>query len=119
MNLRDRLIKQSVHSKRAKQLKLEIIGDDGSPVEVQVEIRTPTVAQANLIAASEKEGSEKANESIAQIVIQCCFDPATGKPVFESTDGPFILDQSPNSWVGILVKEITELTNAAQVAAKN
>lgn len=119
MSLRDRLIKQSVHSKRVKILKLDVVDDDGSPLQVEVEIRTPTVAQANLIAASEKDGPEKANQAIAQIVIQCCFDPATGKPVFEATDEPFILDQTPNSWVGVLVKEITELTNKAVVLAKN
>ena len=118
-NLRDRLIKQSVYSKRSKQIELEIVGDDGAPVKVAVEIRTPTVAQTNLIAASEKEGSDKANESIAQILIQCCFDPETGKAVFEATDGPFILEQSPNSWVGFLVREITELTASAQANAKN
>ncbi len=118
-NLRDRLIKQAAYSKRSKQVSLEVVGDDGAPVQAVVEIRTPTVAQANLIAASEREGPDKANEAIAQIVIQCCFDPENGKPVFQPTDTPFILEQSPNSWVGVLVKEITDLTAAAQANAKN
>jgi hypothetical protein len=118
-NLRDRLIKQAAFSKRSKNIPLQIVSDDGSPIEVVVEIRTPNVAQANMIAASEREGPDKASEAVAQIVIQCCFDPETGKPVFQSTDVPFILEQSPSSWVGVLVKEITELTAAAQANAKN
>lgn len=118
-NLRERLIKQSVHSKRTKRVPIELIEDDGSVTKAEVEIRTPTVAQANVISASEKEGHEKANEAVAQIIIQCCFDPESGKPIFQPTDVSFILDQSPNSWVGVLVREVTELTNEAQRNAKN
>jgi hypothetical protein len=113
--LRQRLLDQS-----AKAIRRSIVEILDGEERIAVEVRSPTLAQASLFAkASEADAGAQA-KMMAQIVIQCAHDPASGAPIFDVADEAVLLElPAQGSFIDPIVTALTALMGEAKNAAKN
>jgi len=114
--LRQRLLDQSAKSIRRKVV--EIQGEAGS-APLKVEVRSPTLAQSGLFSKGSDGDGLAQVRVMAQIVIQCSFDPESGSPVFDAADEDVLLGLQAQSFIEPIVTALTELMSEAKAAAKN
>ena len=113
--LRQRLIDQS--SKAIRRTVVEI--RDGEEV-LTVEVRSPTLAQATMFSKASDGDAVAQARVMAQIVIQCAYDPADGKPIFDQADEAVLLDlPAQGSFIDPVVTALMSLMGEAKAAAKN
>lgn len=83
---------------------------------VEVEVRTPTVAQSAALSALSESGD--AGKRLTTIAIQSALDPATGKPIFVPEDEAALLEL-PLAELSPLVEAFMALVTEARNAPKS
>lgn len=121
MNLREKLLARSTFKNKIVEIP---DGPDGEILKVL--IRGLSVGQKNLLlgdvdptSGKQMLGGDRTNKLTTQVLIQCCFDPETGKPLFEPMDEAVLLAAPANSWVETLATEVLTLAQESSSAAKN
>jgi hypothetical protein len=115
-NTRNRLLSLSAKMIRTSIVDVAVPGED--PIKVQV--RSPSIAQAAKFGtAGGSNDPQKQTQMMAAIIIDCCFDPESGSPIFTDADTDAILATPSDGWVAPLVAAVTELMSAAETASKN
>ena len=78
---------------------------------IEVEIRTPTLAQLEENAQATKNGRLTGGESGLRVLIGCVFDPETGDPVFDEHDLERLMEGAAHSggMVAQLLKGLNDL----------
>jgi hypothetical protein len=83
----------------------------------RIEVRSPSLGQANEFAEAAAKNSNVAMSTL--MVLRCCFDPATGGPMFTPEDEAALLElPARGTFMEPVLQAVTELINDAQAAAK-
>lgn len=123
MKLRDRFL--SAKTRIEKTTTVQLPGDDGVLVPIEVLLVSPTVRQRNAIlgevSTTDKGGVSPTRTSnmMAQAVIQCVLDPETRTPVFEATDADLLLDCPAGGWLDLLATQVMALMDDTDRKARD
>lgn len=113
--LRQRLIDQSAKAIRRTLVEIR----DGDDI-MTVEVRSPTLAQAALFSKAGDGDASAQARVMAQIVIQCSYDPSDGSAIFDAADEDTLLAlPAQGSFIDPIVTALMSLMGEAKATAKN